>query len=139
MNKLLLNKNGRNHIRIMPLKNISELPEDGAERIKLCESVFMKLQNDDNAKRHYYYRNVKIGHQVTVYELDNKIYLTNCMRDPDYNYVTTIYISDNLSDMINIAKFLRVNMKQIAEDYKSQILEGKEAFEDFIKDTEVKA
>ena len=139
MNKLLLNKNGRNHIRIFPLKNIIKLPEDGAERIHLCEEIFTELQNSDDAVRHYYYRNVKIGHQLTVYELNNKIYLTNCMRDPDYNYITTIYISNNLDDMINIAKFLRVNMKQIADDYKQQIIDGKEAFEDFVKDSEVKA
>lgn len=137
MNKILLNKNGRNHIRIMPLKGIIELPTENTS--KFCEQLFLDLQNDDNAKRHYYYRNVKLGHQVTVYESDNKIYLTNCMRDLDYNYVTTVYISDNLNDMLNIAKFLRANMKQIAEDYKNQIIEGKDAFEDFIKDSEAKA
>ena len=137
MNKILLNKNGRNHIRIMPLNGIIELPTENTSTF--CEELFNKLQNDDSAVRHYYYRNVKLGHQVTVYESDNKIYLTNCMRDPDYNYVTTIYISDNLNDMINIAKFLRANMKQIAEDYKSQIIEGKEAYEEYLKDVEAKA
>ena len=131
MNKILLSKNGRNHIRIFPLKGIIEFPEEG--KSKFCESIFLKLQNDEQAIRHYYYRNVKIGHQVTVYESDNKIYLTNCIRDLDYNYVTTIYISDNLNDMIGIAKFLRANMKQIAEDYKNQILEGAEEFKEFIK------
>jgi len=133
MNKILLNKNGRNHIRIFPLNNIIELPEDGAERIRLCEKIFTELQNSDNATRNYYYRNVKTGHQVSVWSLNDKTYLVNCIRDLDYNYVTTIYISSNLNDMLGIAKFLRANMKQITEDYKKQIIEGKDAFEEFLK------
>ena len=132
MNKILLSKNGRNHIRIFPLKGIIEIPEENQS--KFCEDLFLELQNDESAIRHYYYRNVKLGHQITVYESKNKIYLTNCMRDLDYNYVTTIYISDNLNDMLGIAKFLRQNMKQIADDYKNQIIEGKDAFEDFVKE-----
>lgn len=133
MNKLLLNKNGRNHIRIFPLKNIIELPEDAAERIKLCQSIFNELQQSDNAIKHAYYRHTKKGYQVSVWELDNKIYLVNCIRDLDYNYVTTIYISDNLNDMLGISKFLISNIDGIMNDYKNQIIEGKNAYEDFVK------
>lgn len=134
MNKIILNKNGRNHIRIFPLKNIIELPEDGAERIKLCQSIFVNLQQSNNAIKYAYYRHTKKGYQVSVWQLDDKIYLVNCIRDLDYNYVTTIYISDNLNDMLGIAKFLVSNIDDIMHDYKNQIIEGKEAFEEFNKE-----
>lgn len=133
MNKIILNKSGRNHIRIFPLKNIIPLPEDAAERIRLCQSVFVELQQSDDVKKHAYYRHTKKGYQVSVWELNQKIYLVNCIRDLDHNYITTIYISDNLNDMLGIAKFLVSNIDDIMKDYKNQIIEGKEAFEEYTK------
>ena len=130
MNKILLNKNGRNHIKIFPIKDIIEIPESEAERILSCKRIFESFASDESAIRHYYYRNVKSGCQVTVYESDNKIYLTNCIRDPEHNYVTTVYISDNLSDMIAIAKFLVKNNRELTESYKNQIMEG---YEEWLK------
>lgn len=134
MNKILLNTKGRNHIRIFPLKDIIKMPEDGAEKIKLCESIFVELQQSDNAVRHAYYRHTKKGYQVSVWELNNKIYLVNCVRDMEHNYVTTIYIGDNLNDMLGIAKFLVNNIEEMMEDYKNQIIEAPEAFKEFIKE-----
>ncbi len=141
MNKLLLNKNGRNHIRVYPLNDTIEFPEDKAEKINLCEKLFNDLQHDESAIRHYYYRNVKTGIQVTVFESNNKIYLTNCFRVPEHTYVTTIYINklDSLEDCINIAKFLSKNMNTIGNDYKQQIIDGQEAYDDYVKEIEAKA
>lgn len=133
MNKILLSKNGRNHIRIFPLKGIIELPEDGAEKIKLCQKIFVELQQSDEAIKHAYYRHTKKGYQVSVWELNKKIYLVNCIRDMDYNYVTTIYISDNLNDMLGIANFLKDNIEEIMRDYKNQIIEGQEAYQEYIE------
>ena len=129
MNKIILNKNGRNHIRIFPLKGIIEMPENEAKKIELCKSIFQELQQSDNVIKHAYYRHTKKGYQVSVWELNQKIYLVNCIRDLDYNYITTIYIGDNLNDMLGIAKFLVNNIDEIMRDYKNQILEGKEEFD----------
>ena len=133
MNKLLLSKNGRNHIRIVPLKDCVETPEDGAERIRWCEEVFTKLQNSDEAIRHSYYCNRKTGILTGVWELDGKIYLDYCFRTADKGiYVTTVYIypGDGLNDALSIEKFLRINLSDIGQDYKMQILEGKEAWDE---------
>lgn len=140
MNKILLNQKGRNHIKVMLLKDSDlEMPTDKIEQIKFCETLFANLQHDDNAIRHFYYRNVKKGYQIAVYESDSKIYLANCIRDMEHNYITTIYVSKNLNDLKNIAKMLRENIETIMDDYKNQILEGKEAFEDMNKESEAKA
>lgn len=134
MNKILLNQKGRNHIKVMLIKDSGlEMPEDNAEKIKFCETIFADLQHNDNAIRHFYYRNTKKGYQITVYQIDELIYLTNCIRDLDYNYVTTIYVSKNLNDLKGIAKMLRENIETIMQDYKDQIFEGQEAFEEFNK------
>ena len=136
MNKILLNQKGRNHIKVKLLKDSDlDMPTDGAEQIKFCESIFMHLQNDE-ATRHYYYRNTKKGYQITVYQIKNMVYLTNCIRDMDKNYISTIYVGKNLNDMLGIAKFLRQNIETLMTDYKNQIEEGKDAFEEFTKKAE---
>lgn len=133
MNKILLNQKGRNHIKVMLLKDSElDMPIDGAEQIKFCEKIFATLQQEE-ATRHYYYRNVKKGYQITVYQIGDMVYLTNCIRDLDHNYVSTIYVSKNLNDMLGIAKFLVSNIDDIMKDYKNQIIEGKEAFEEYTK------
>lgn len=142
MNKLLLSKNGRNHIVIYPLKNILELPADNGERIIFCEKLFNNLQNDESAIRHFYYCNRKRGILAAVYELDNKIYLDYCIHTADkgfYKIIIYVLPLESKEDALSIAKFWSKNLNQIGEDYKNQIIEGKDAFEDFIKDTEVKA
>ena len=129
MNKILLNQKGRNHIKVMLLKDCElEMPEDAAEKIKFCEKVFATLQQEE-ATRHYYYRNVKKGYQITVYQINDMVYLTNCIRDMDHNYISTIYVSKNLNDMNSIAKFLRQNIETVMSDYKEQIIEGKEEWD----------
>ena len=132
MNKILLNTKGRNHIRIFPLKNIIEMPEEN--KTEFCKKIFVELQQSDNVIKHAYYRHTKKGYQVSVWELNDKIYLVNCVRDMEHNYVTTIYISDNLNDMLGIAKFLVNNIEDIMKDYKNQILEAPEAFKEFNKE-----
>lgn len=140
MNKILLNQKGRNHIKVMLLKDSElEMPVEDAEKIHFCEKLFINLQHDDNAIRHFYYRNTKKGYQITVYESNDKIYLTNCIRDMEGNYITTIYVSKNLNDLKGIAKMLKENIQTIMSDYKMQIIEGKDAFKDYIEDCEVKA
>ena len=132
MNKILLNTKGRNHIRIFPLKNIIEIPEENTS--KFCEQIFVELQQSEDVIRHAYYRHTKKGYQVSVWELNNKIYLVNCVRDMEHNYITTIYIGDNLNDMLGIAKFLVNNIEEMMKDYKNQIIEAPEAFKEFIKE-----
>lgn len=122
MTKILLNKNGRNHIKIMPLGNI-EYPEDPAERVIWCQKAFEELRDSD-AERLYYYCNRKTGLLTGVYDLGGIIYLTNCIRDLDGNYITTIYIGMRPDDAVNVAKFLVSNNKEITDDYRNQIIEG---------------
>jgi len=133
MNKLLLSKNGRNHIRIMPVQNSMEIAETDAGRIEQCKEIFDKLQKSDSAIRHSYYCNRKKGLLTGVWELDGKIYLDYCFHTADKGiYVTTIYVwpQDGLGDALSIEKFLRQNLLSIGEDYKQQVIEGKEAWEE---------
>lgn len=135
MNKLLLSKNGRNHIKVMILKNCIETPTDEAEQINLSHKLFDELQHSEEAIKHSYYCNRKTGILTAIYELNNLIYLVNCFRTFTRGfYVCTLYImpKDNLEDAKAIEKFFKANIAQIAEDYKNQIIEGKDAYEEFI-------
>lgn len=128
LNKLLLSKNGRNHIRIMPIKDIVKVPEDEGEKIEFCEKLFKDLQTNDQVIRHSYYCNRKKGVLTGVWELDNKIYLDHCFHTADKGiYVATIYIfpKDMLNDVLAIEKFFRNNLSQIGSDYKEQIEDGR--------------
>ena len=142
MNKLLLSKNGRNHIVIYPLKNCMELPENNAERILFCEKVFNNLQDDSGAVRHYYYCNRKRGILTAVYELDNKIYLDYCIHTADKGfYKVIIYVLplDGLNDALAISKFWSKNLSDIGNDYKEQVEEGYDAYHEFLSKQEAKA
>jgi hypothetical protein len=129
MNKLLISKNGRNHIRVMPMKDCMVIPKDEKEKIEFCEKVFNDLQNSDAAVRHSYYCNRKRGILTGVWELDNKIYLNYCFRTADKGiYIDTLYVfpKDYRNDALAIEKFFRQNIHSIGEDYRKQIEEGKE-------------
>lgn len=117
MNKILLKKHGRNHIRILPTNDIV---------IDDAEATFNHLQNSENAVRHSYHRRKKKGYLTTVYELDDRIYLTNCIKDFDGNYVTNIYVMplELLADALAIEKFLVANIEIVMEDYKQQLIDA---------------
>ena len=60
MNKILLNQKGRNHIKVMLIKDCGlEMPEDELAKVEFCQKIFATLQQSDDAIRHYYYRNTK--------------------------------------------------------------------------------
>lgn len=129
MNKILLNQKGRNHIRVMPLKECLVIPEDGAESIKMCQTIFTNLQHSDDVVRHSYHKQAKKGYLTGVYELQDKIYLTNCIRTADKGiYVLNIYVfpGNLLGDALAIEKFLIENIETMMADYKNQILEAAE-------------
>lgn len=135
MNKLLLNERGRNHIRIFPTKEVSEqlnIPETEADKIRWCEKCFKTLQHSNDAKRLSIYKHKGKGYLISVWELDNKYYLIQCLRNEFKTFNTTIYISNEKNDMLNIAKFLQENVDSIMKDYKNQILEARDAL---IKET----
>ena len=135
MNKLLLSKNGRNHIKVMILKDCIETPTDEAEQVRLSHKLFDELQHSEEAIKHSYYCNRKTGILTAIYELNNLIYLVNCFRTFERGfYVCTLYVmpKENLNDAKAIEKFFKANIAQIAADYKNQIIEGKEAYEEFV-------
>ena len=127
MNKLLLNQSARNHIKIFPMKDtISDLPESEADRIRWCEAEFKRLQRSPDAKRLYIFKK-RGNYLISVWEMDDKYYLVQCLRNEFKTYNTIIYISKFKDDMLNIAKFLQVNIDTIMSDYKSQILDARDA------------
>ena len=55
MNKILLNQKGRNHIKVMLIKDCGlEMPEDELAKVEFCQKIFATLQQSDDAIRHYY-------------------------------------------------------------------------------------
>ena len=128
MNKLLLNERARNHIKIFPMADtVPGLPTDPGDRIRWCESRFKLLQHADNAERLFYVRHKGKGYQISVWELDGLYYLIECIRNEFKTFNTTIYITKDGDDAVNIAKFVQSNIDQIMKDYKEQILEARDA------------
>ena len=128
MNKLLLNERARNHIKMFPMKDtVSDLPSDEGDKIRWCESRFKLLQHSDNANRLFYVRHKAKGYQISVWELDGLYYLIECIRNEFKTFNTTIYITKDGNDAVNIAKFVQENIDQIMKDYKNQILEARDA------------
>lgn len=139
MNKLLLSKNGRNHIKVFICQNCEAVPEDDAEKIRFSESIFNELQKSDDAIRHSYYCNRKKGILTAVYELRDKLYLDYCFRTAEKGfYITILYVYPNnqesFNDLLAIEKFLRSNISELGESYKAQVLESEEGFKKFLKD-----
>lgn len=123
MNKLLLRQNARNHIKIFPMKDLFELPEDEGDKIRWCEEKFKLLQHSDNAVRTYLQRNNKKGYLISVWQLGELFYLVNCIRTNTQTYVTTIYITKDGLDANSIAKFLYENVSEIMNDTKQSLLD----------------
>lgn len=126
MNKLLLNNNARNHIKIMALYNNPDVPDDEGERIRWCEKMFNNLQNSDKAVRIFSNKHVKKGFAISVWELDGLYYLIQSIRNEFGTYNNVIYINDIKEDTLNIAKFLKENAIGLMNDYRKQILEANE-------------
>ena len=118
--KLLLNERARNHIKIMPLTDVI-LPEDEGDKIRWCEEQYNLLLNSDDAKRLYYYKNVRSGILIAVWELNDLYYIIQSIRNEYKTYNNVIYIHNERNDCINIAKFLRNNMTEIMSSFKQQI------------------
>ena len=126
MNKLLLNQKARNHIKVFPLYKGAEIPENEGDQIRWAESRFNELQQSDEAKRLFIYKNAKKGILVSVWELNNLYYLVQCIRNEFKTYNTIIYINNEREDTINIAKFIQANAINIMADYKQQILDARD-------------
>lgn len=128
MNKLLLNHRARNHIRFFPMKDaVNDIPSDPALQIKWCQEEFKRLQHSESADRLFLEKHRGLGYMITVWEMNGLYYLIHCLRNEFKTFNTTIYISKNKDDMLSIAKFLKDNIVQIMSDYKSQILEARDA------------
>lgn len=132
--KLLLNEKARNHIKIMPLTDVV-LPEDEGDKIRWCEAQYNLLLNSNDAKRLYYYKNVRSGILIAVWELNDLYYIIQSIRNEFKTYNNVIYIHNEKNDCINIAKFLRTNMTEIMADYKQQILDAKDYLAEHPLDT----
>ena len=128
-NKLLINERARNHIKIFPVEEgvFDDIPTDEGEKIRWCESQYKRLQSSIDAKRIFIDKHRGKGYLVSVWELDGRYYLIQCIRNEFKTFNTVIYVSKNKSDMLNIAKFLKQNVDQIMKDYKEQILEARAA------------
>lgn len=127
MNKLVLNEKGRNHIKILPLKDMT-LPETNKEKLELCESIYNSLRDRNDAKRLSIYKNSKRGVMITVWSMDDNYYLIQSLRDPgNLYYINTIYMSHEKDDLLSIAKFLQKSLTTIGSDYKKQLLDARDA------------
>lgn len=128
MNKLLINESARNHIRFFPMKDtIPDLPSTESERILWCKNEYEKLRKSDTAKRHVIYAHRTKGYLISVWENEGRFYLIQCLRNEFKTFNVTIYISNQLNDLISIANFLKQNVDDIMRDYKDQILEARKA------------
>ena len=59
MNKLLLNDEGMNLTKMMPLYDEKELPTDEGDKIRWCEKKFNELKESDNAVQLFNYKSDK--------------------------------------------------------------------------------
>ena len=127
MNKLLLNERGRNHIKFYPMKDTAnDIPETDAGKIEWCKNRFHELQHSADAKRLVIYKHKGKGYLISVWELNGLYYLIECIRNEFKTFNTTIYISKEKDDSINIAKFIQENIDTIMADYKKQILDARD-------------
>lgn len=135
-NKLLMNERARNHIKVFPVGDdvFDNIPSDAAGKIKWCESMYRELQTNVKAKRIYLDKHKGKGYLISVWELDGRYYMIQCLRNEFKTFNTTIYISREKDDMLNIARFLRDNVDQIMADYKDQLLAARDAL---VRDTVV--
>lgn len=128
MNKLLLNNSARNHIRFFPMKDaIDNLPESEADRILWCEAEFKRLQSSSDAKRLSIFKNKNRGYLISVWEMGERYYLIQSLKNEFGTYNNTIYISKYKDDMVSIAQFLKQNIETIMDDYRNQILDARKA------------
>ena len=127
-NKLLINERARNHIKLFPVEEgvFTDIPEDEGDKIRWCEKEYNRLRNSIDAKRLFLEKNRSKGYLVSVWEMDGRYYLIQCLRNEFKTFNTIIYISKNKDDMISIAKFLKQNVDQIMKDYKDQILAARD-------------
>lgn len=119
MNKLLLNNNGRNHIKFFPMKDVfDDIPEKEGDQIRWCEEKFNELQKSNEAKRLKVFVNRKKGYMISVWELNGNYYLIQCLRNNNRSYNSTIYISKEKQDSLSIAEFLYQNIDSVMTDNK---------------------
>ena len=134
MNRVLLNNAGRNHIKVFPLKHKDDLPLTEQERLAWAQQTYENLVTDKAAINHVIYSNKKKGYLITVYESQTKFYLGFCVRSNKGFYNTTIYINDNLSDLLAIAKFFKQNVEEISKSFKNSIIDIEKVVEEIAND-----
>lgn len=127
MNKLLLNRAGRNHIRFFPMPDtVPDIPDLEADRIRWCESRYKALERDPEAKRLCLYKNRTKGYLVSVWESGGLYYLIQCIRNEWKTFDDTIYVTKDGNDAVAIAKFVHENIETIMADYRQQILDARD-------------
>ena len=130
MNKLLLNEKGRNHIKFFPMKDAvgsEEIPDTDKDRILWCESEYKRLRISDDAENLVTYKNRARGYLISVWQLNTRYYLIQCIRNAAGAFNDTIYISNEKDDLLSIARFLKENIETIMSDYKEQITDARNA------------
>ena len=132
-NKLLLNNNNRNHIKIMPLAKDLEIPKEEKEQIIWCKEKFEELQNAQDLKTLWKSVNRKKGYLIALYELNNLYYIVISLRNEFNTYNNTIYIHNIEQDSLNICKFLRQNIQECMSDYKKLIIDAREDYVEQMK------
>ena len=102
--KLLLDPNGINYTRVMPLYDVT-LPEDEAERIKFAKNVFDELEN--GGKQILLLNHPRKRFRIGVYELNNFVYLIQSVKTESFSK-NNLYVADDthLDDFKKIAKYL---------------------------------
>jgi hypothetical protein len=124
-NKLLLNNKARNHIKVFPVDKTIVIPEGEAEKIKWAESVYKRLELE--SVNLVTYKNKSRGYMISVWQMDDKYYIIESIRNEFKTFNNTIYINDNKNDSLAIAKFLKDNIITIMSDYKQQLLDAKDS------------
>ena len=128
MNKLVLAPKSRHHIKFLPLEgSVSDLPKTEAEGILWCQAKYEELERAEDAVRIARYSHPKKGYLISLWELNGLYYLIQSLRNEFGTYNDTVYLSRNRKDCESIAKFLDRNVDGIMRDYRSQILEARDA------------
>lgn len=125
--KLVLEPNARNHFKVL-LLGVDNIPESEKEQILLAEKMYNELEQDNNREKLYRFSSQKKGIMISVFKSNNRGYLIQSIKNEFETYNNTVYVSDNINDLVNIAKFLRSNITDIMSDYKQQILDAKDMY-----------
>lgn len=122
MIKILLNPEGRNHIKFMASPE-REMPEDEGEQIETVENIYNSLCEYGEIK----YEKIKSGnYAIKVVKLGGTFYDVVSLRNEFGTYNSTIYEMTNENDAMAIAKFIGKNIQTLMKAYKQQVLDAKD-------------